>query len=816
MPAADCHRLIRKKFFCCGGTRTLPYDTNNKFLLSMYQNDLNRRDVEAEELGGDDYIQVTDSERLSVASTVSYDTSQNFRQSYGLRSRARDIFSTINKKKDNRITFAEFYAYLSSEGSSIDRIIAHKVFRQYDSSETGYLTFCQFCKIWPTDGNFVRIVQADAIRIMKALVPNLESSRQKQKRSKPSVTTIKDPVPLEKEYVPKQSFLSPSRSVSDLPGFYIPNDGSKKVLEPAYVSRGEHKSIDYEEDMDSSIEDNPELMVLYARRTLRSSTYSNEWPHEDKLPRQPRALSREKTTVVKFLEDDEEDFTSPELQAVGNLKNTSRLKDVSRDPLVLGKPHNMSSLLGLRHSVYPKYDERIAQRCEPLAVLDVGSRIKSIGTLNESDCGSLLLARSPDTSSGSQRIAKTGDKFLVHIDYGPLEVSSKLAVGRDKNISYLKQLISRMKNTPSHSIRIRHRGRVLTNSALSLEQLGLDHHHKLMVDLAGGVPFDEANRVVSINKRLLHESNNQLKDYAAYLCSTPASREAIERISIGMAQKGWAVFDPESEELVSTNVQQLVEAMKRCHLFLLFITRDIASDSWVLLQILVAHKLDKEFHVVFETDPRLGGFAAASSFTSDINYLLQDVSKKKVIPWSDKRNQQCEIFDYLAKQLTLHNNHFQPKHFVTSPTLQYTSGHKMSSTIISPISTISSFSVPSEEKDVGALIVNDTSELKEDSLANNSTMSSNEQPSFRPTKNRMATYKLVDRSSKFAFNITDMDYYLKENEVCLTSDELANLFSTISLRNKSTISMAEFIKYCPPNGAFAEKVWNTIVKCRAS
>lgn len=379
-----------------------------------------------------------------------------------------------------------------------------------------------------------------------------------------------------------------------------------------------------------------------------------------------------------------------------------------------------------------------------------------------------------------------------------------------------------MKRTPSHSIRIRHRGRVITKSTLSLEQLGLEDQPKVMVDLAGGVPLDEAKRVMSMNNRLFHETNTESGDYAAYLCYTPESRDAIELIISGMAQKGWTIFDPVGENLVSTNVKQLVDAINSCDLFLLFITRYIVSDSWVLLQILVASKLRKDFYVVFETDPRLGGFVASSLFSNDILQLLPDMSRNNVIPWFDKRYQQCEIFDHLAKQSAIYKHHRQPQHSDTVRTLRYNPQLDANTVDISHSSLTPSFSpLLNRRKNVhgvGANLKNETSELKKVSLNHEGTTHTNDvskQRSFKPTKNRLATYKIIDKAGKFAFSITDMDAYLKQNNLFLTSKELADLFETISTRKQSTISMAEFIKYCPPSGGFAEKVWLTIVKCRS-
>jgi len=802
-------RLFGTNFFCCSGTRAIGEGVNTTF-LSMVQNDPTGRDLEDELLSSDKSLR---SDIGSSASSVSYSSKQSYREKReGLRPRTRDIFSEINKKRDNKITFAEFYSYLNSKGSDIDRSVAQKVFRKYDSSEAGYLTLHEFCKICPPDGNFPRAVQLEAHRVMKGSYGNQEAeSLFKGKNSEQSDTSMKYSVTACKEYNASLNFLgseSSARSAAGLTSFYIPNDERKS-------KRGEHESKDYQEYIDSSSEDNPELMVLYARRTLRSSIYSNESPRHDELSRHSRAFPKTKNTVVKFLEDEEEDSSLSEIQVAKNLEKTPLLDNKTSSLQV----SNMSSLVGLRDSVQPEEDERMAQRWEPLTVLEVGNRKKSPGTSDESHGDSLLSARSPDTSAGSSRIVQNGDKFLVHIDYGPLEISSKIAVERDKGVSYLKEVISRMKNTSSRSIRIRHRGRVITESLLTLEQLGLEHHPKLLVDLAGGAPLDEANRVVSINKRLLHETSKQLKDHAAYVCYKPTSRGAIERIKSGMAQKGWTIFDPESEELVSTNVKQLIDALNRCHIFLLFITRDIISDTWILLQILVAHKLGKEFHVVFETDPRLRGFAASSQFTKDIGKLLAEVPRNKIIPWSDKRYQQYEIFDYLAKQLPLYKNHRQSD---TSGNTPYTSLVDGRSSLKTPIGVTSSLTATRKQRTVfkaSKPMENKTTELKEVSLANSGIIAVKEgpeRPTFKPTKNRLSTYKLIDKSGKFAFSITDMDTYLKECNVFLTSNELANLFSTISSRKQSTISMGEFIKYCPPNGSFPEKVWETIVQSRAS
>jgi len=817
-------KLFGANFFCCSGTRTLGNETNSTF-LSMFENDL---------IGSYDNQQrrgtmwAPSSESELITSNIRYKQKQNSRHlRNGLRQRTLALFSEMNKKRDNMLTFTEFFSYLASKGSNIDRFIAEKVFRKYDTSETGYLTFLEFCKICPPDGNFPHAVQVEARGVMNTSgIKNRStknSRRRKRKKNKRLVRTINDPIALSDDYVPSHSFLqseSPPR-ISHLTGINLSDDELQSINNERYVSRGSYKSAQYEQYMDSSSEDNPELMVLYARSTSRS-IYSSESPRMGRKSGNSQALPQIKSSVVKFLDETEEDFTSPELEPVINVQKTPNLEECFGKHSGSGSmERNYSSLVSFQESMHPEKDESMVHSWEPSSVLEVVAPKKSPSTSNGSRNGSLALSQSPETSAGSLCPAQIGAKFLVHIDYGPLEIPSKLLVERGEGVCYIKEVVSRMKRTPSHSICIRHRGRVITKSPLSLEQLGLEDHPELMVNLSGGVPLDEAKRVVSMNKRLFDETSTQLGDYAAYVCHTPASRGAIERIISGMAQKGCTIFDPVGENLVSTNVKQLVNAINRCDLFLLFITRYIVSDSWVLLQILVASKLRKDFYVVFETDPRLGGFAASSLFSDDILQLLPDMSRNTVMPWFDKRYQQCEIFDHLAKQIALYKHHCQPKQSDTVSTLQYNRQLDASTVDISHSSTTSSYS-PSlnREKEHGVIasLRNETSEDKKVSFSHEGTTPIRDDPkqrSFKPTKNRLATYKIIAQARKFEFSITDMDTYLKQNNLFLTSEELADLFATISTRKKSNISMAEFIKYCPPNGGFAEKVWLTIVKCRS-
>merc|ERR1719499_154996 len=171
---------------------------------------------------------------------------------------------------------------------------------------------------------------------------------------------------------------------------------------------------------------------------------------------------------------------------------------------------------------------------------------------------------------------------------------------------YVKEHIAQIKKTPAQPIRIRFMGRVVTKAHESLEELGLIQNSVLRVDLAGGDPLDEANRVFKkyIEGKYMPPVSSLSKDHEAYLCHTWESRDAAESIRRGMEQRGWAFHVPELGKLSPADIKSVPSELGRCHLFLLFITREVATDPWALLQLLLARHRGIPICVVFETDPK--------------------------------------------------------------------------------------------------------------------------------------------------------------------------------------------------------------------
>jgi len=751
-------------------------------------------------------------------------------QSGSLRPTSSLVFREINQKRDGMLSEAEFLHYLERKKVIVDRPVAKKIFQMFDHSETGYLTQIEFARICPSDGNFTRAVEVCIQRLKTQEKERKKKKKTKKKTKKRAmledevkedrqsnqVAAIKEPARLGRNYHPKQTFV------------HNDSDEDKRAIRQA-----SDRLLAEERDWSLSPPSEPELRELYARSTLRTSLNTARHPGKQLSVRS--SISERSDTAVQVKGYDgsnDEDFEGSFDSLPGGLpEDKAPVQTPWNKPNALSSPATADDT----RTQTPKSDQLVVwgrdsrhdygseRRAEPQFP-------KSHGTSNMS--APLALARSPDTTPPA--VDEEPEELWLYLDFGPLEESSVQRILSDRDVEHLREQIAKEKNTPVGPIRIRFKGRVLSNEH-TLDELGLGHRSKLRVDLAGGAPLDEANRVFTkyIQGKALPRTSIDSRDCEAYLLHTRQSKSAAGAIKRGMQQRGWAFQTPELGKVTTADIKSVSSALSRCHLFLLFVTRDVATDPWALLQILIARHHQKPFSVVFETDLKAGGLTSQASLENVLGQLLTQASFRDSVAWSNSVYQQLEIFEHLSSTIArIKRKAYSPSQastasmknpfkfdaasltFVSPLQIGHTSAHYHHNAISLPppshLGYMNHSRAMTPPKAGSDRLPSLTSSLLP-TMPSRGVSADNEEktpqrPNFTPTSNRITTYRALLRKGR---NVTrdDMKHYLSKEGVALTSDELDELFSTIAKKRKDVITVSDFIQYCPPKGGFAEKVW---------
>jgi len=763
-------RVFGRKFFCCAGQRIQGNETNTS-ILSMIQ--ANPDYLETHLVGANESLWDNDresstspsskSKRVFYRRTRKKPKPADSRALIGLRPGMKDVFNDINRKRDGRMTFAECYAYLERKGVVVDRSIAFKVFEMFDHSETGYLTLMEFCKLCPNDGDFARTFRYEVDRVENKCSEKMWKKHQKRRKDNDRRAEISKRSGWVKNGIPLNSFF---RGTND--------DSSSESVKLVKIQLPEQKMRESEDFLFSSDEDDPALATLYSRKTLPGIA-TLEFPKKslghDMRPSPPN--------VVRFVDEGSSDFGSPQCRPIEFLGCSSDEQEARSIDLLDIAPSNGERENSLRTTLWNG-----AFTEEDVKAQYAGKLMsKSQATYNSS------VARSPDTSIGlpSPDLPHKPGQILVHIDYGMLENPSDIAIEPWRDVKYLKDLISKMKDTPAHLIRVHYRDCMLMETTRSLNQCGLEDHSNLVVQLAGDSPQDEAKRVfLNLKSCIKTKVTNIPEQYEAYVCYTHKSVQAGRRFKSRLVTKGWKIFDSENEGLIPTDFRTLTNALSRCTLFILFLTSEVLLDPWALLQILIACKLGKELVVINQ----MGQLSILALLRKTLSMSLEGVTIKNILLWSNVTSEQSRLLSSLE---LLYKDFLNPN-----------KGAKHHNHVIQPHLEILNDSPKTGIKEQPA----------DNSKASAAPSNVLNKPNFFLTKNRISTYKDIDRSRTSALTVEDIDAYLRSQELHLTASELANLFSSISTRKKETLSLSEFYKYCPPQGGFAEKVWETVIQRR--